>query len=127
VISLGIPSQQVRIIQSPLGGSFGVTGELWTRLGGFDERFVGYGAEDTDLAWRARELGVPLAWFGGGVVYHQWHVPARDDRRRIPELVANARRFHARWGRWPMDGWLTELHRRGWVRFDPRHDLLVVT
>ncbi len=29
--------------------SFGVGRPLWDRLGGFDERFVGYGAEDTDL------------------------------------------------------------------------------
>ncbi len=107
--------------------SFGVARPLWDRLGGFDERFVGYGAEDTDLAWRARRLGVPLAWFEGGTAYHQWHLPARHDRARVPELVANAHLFRERWGRWPMSGWLTDLDRRGWVRFDADAGVLVAT
>ncbi|MET0325504.1 MAG: glycosyltransferase [Ilumatobacteraceae bacterium] len=104
--------------------SFGVTRAVWDRLGGFDEGYDGYGGEDTDLALRARALGIPLAWFAGGTAYHQWHEPTRLDPARTGEIVANARRFHERWGRWPMTGWLTELAERGLVRFDPSADEL---
>lgn len=43
---------------------------LYDRLGGFDERFVGYGGEDWDLAYRA--------WNSGAVLVHEraavaWH------------------------------------------------------
>jgi len=106
--------------------SFGVTRAVWAMIGGFDDGYRGYGAEDTDFAFRARALGVRVAWFGGGVAYHQWHEPTRLDAARIPEIVANARRFHARWGAWPMSGWLHEMGRRGDVRFDPAAGVLEV-
>ena len=53
--------------------AFGVVRPVWSDLGGFDEAYVGYGGEDTDFALRARAAGVPLAWFGGGTAFHQWH------------------------------------------------------
>lgn len=104
--------------------SFGVSRSTWHRIGGFDEGYVGYGAEDTDFAFRARRLGIRLAWFRGGTVYHQWHPPSRLDGDRTAEIVANARRFHATWGQWPMIGWLRELHELGRVSFDPGADQL---
>jgi N-acetylglucosaminyl-diphospho-decaprenol L-rhamnosyltransferase len=104
--------------------SFGLTRATWDRLGGFDERFVGYGGEDTDLAWRARDAGIPLVWFAGGTAFHQWHPPTRWDPDRLEELVANARRVRDRWGTWPMVGWLHELAAAGRLRFDPDADVL---
>ena len=104
--------------------AFGVAASVWSDLGGFDEAYVGYGGEDTDFALRARAAGVSLAWFGGGTAFHQWHPATRHDPERVPEIVANARRFRARWGTWPMAGWLVELHDAGLVRFDPGADTL---
>ena len=104
--------------------AFGVAAAVWADLGGFDEAYVGYGGEDTDFALRARAAGVPLAWFGGGTAFHQWHPATRHDPARAPEIVANARRFRARWGTWPMVGWLVELDDAGLVRFDPATDTL---
>ena len=45
----------------------------WERLGGMDERFVGYGGEETDLAARLDPAGVPLYWTAGARAYHQHH------------------------------------------------------
>lgn len=106
--------------------SFAATRGTWTSVGGFDEHYVGYGAEDTDFAYRARDLGIPIAWLGDGVAYHQWHPPTRHDTERIPEIVANASTFRRRWGAWPMEGWLRELHDNGLVHFDPNGDVLRV-
>jgi N-acetylglucosaminyl-diphospho-decaprenol L-rhamnosyltransferase len=104
--------------------SFGIHRRTWELVGGFDTGYVGYGAEDTDFALRARQASVPIAWFAGGTAYHQWHPPARLDPARLPELIANAHRFRRRFGHWPMVGWFDELQRLGRVRFDPHHDVL---
>ena len=107
--------------------AFGVTQATWNAVGRFDPGYVGYGAEDTDFAFRARHLGVPLAWFGTGIAYHQWHPPTRLDENRTAEIVANARRFRNRWGHWPMSDWLSELQLLGRVVFDPDADVLEVS
>jgi GT2 family glycosyltransferase len=106
--------------------SFGVTSTTWAAVGGFDPAYVGYGAEDTDFAMRARDRGVRLAWIPDGVAYHQWHAPSRLDPARLGELVANARRYRQRWGCWPMAGWLAELHQHGAICFVPDADVLYV-
>jgi GT2 family glycosyltransferase len=106
--------------------SFATTASTWSTIGGFDPAYVGYGAEDTDFAMRAKTLGVDLAWMSDGVAYHQWHPPSRLDPERLDELVANARRYRHRWGCWPMTGWLNELDRAGAVRFVPDRDVLEV-
>ena len=100
--------------------NFAVRAATWERLGGFDTGYRGYGAEDTDLGLRARRLGIPAA------VGRRRRACTTSGTRRpasIPtaraEIVANARRFHERWGTWPMTGWLDELAAAGAVRFDP--------
>ena len=75
-------------------------------------------------AARARSSGLPLAWFAGGTAYHQWHPPTRLDPARAAEIVANARRFRRRWGRWPMEGWLQRARRAGVSRLRPGGDVL---
>lgn len=86
--------------------SFAVNAATWARLGGFDESYVGYGGEDTDLAWRAREVGVPLWWVGGADAFHQHHPVSTPPWEHLDEILANARVFREWWGQWPMRGWL---------------------
>lgn len=97
---------------------------LRTRIGGFDEGYGGYGAEDTDLAFRAREAGVPLAWLGDAWAYHQHHDTYDPPFQHVASIVGNARRFREVWGAWPMEGWLRRFAEHGLVRWDPDGDLL---
>lgn len=90
---------------------------LLREVGGFDERYVGYGAEDTDAAIRLRDSGASLHWVGGAWAYHQHHVEV-GYRDRVPDIVRNASLFHATWGWWPMSGWLRELRESGAVVWD---------
>ena len=106
--------------------NFAVHAMTWQTLGGFDEGYTGYGAEDTDLGRRAHRDGIPLLWLPGALAYHQWHAPTRRDPARTSEIVANARRFRKRWGSWPMSGWLADLAEDGVVRFDPEGDVLEI-
>jgi len=91
-------------------------------IGGFDERYVGYGAEDTDFAMRARSAGLRLHWVGGAWGYHQHHESTYRDQ--VPDVVRNARLFRSIWGWWPMAGWLGELAAAGAVRWDPDGETL---
>lgn len=86
--------------------SFAVTPLTWSRLGGFDEAYEGYGAEDTDLGRRARELGMGLQWVGGAHAYHQWHPSGSPPWRHLDDILRNGALFAERWGEWPMRGWI---------------------
>lgn len=95
--------------------SFGLTADLWRRIGGFHEGYVGYGGEDTDFAWSARSLGIPMAWVGDARAYHQHHPVEDPPRRHLDAILRNAALFHRRWGTWPMRGWLDAFEREGLV------------
>jgi hypothetical protein len=99
-------------------------GTFLDRIGGFDEGYRGYGIEDTDFAMRSGEAGVPLAWLGDALAFHQHHPPTRLRAAGVPDLVRNARRYRERWGSWPAPGWFEELAAAGLVRWDEGSDLL---
>jgi GT2 family glycosyltransferase len=103
--------------------SFGVRRTTFVdTIGGFDEQLDGYGGEDTDLAFAARAAGVPLAWLPAAVAYHQHHDTFSPPLNHLRSIVANARRFRAKWGIWPMEGWLTAFEQLGLVRWDSAGD-----
>ncbi|WP_311878036.1 galactosyltransferase-related protein [Microbacterium forte] len=95
--------------------SFAVTTETWTRLGGFDEAYEGYGAEDTDLGRRARSLGMRVQWVGGAHAYHQWHPAGSPPWRHLDDILRNGALFAERWGEWPMRGWIDSFIEGGAV------------
>lgn len=96
------------------------------RLGGFDEGYCGYAGEDTDLAVAAREAGVPVALVADAEVFHQHHDVWEPPVQQLHATLANCRRFRAKWGWWPMGGWLAELAELGLVTWDPDADDVVV-
>ncbi|MEG8016740.1 glycosyltransferase family 2 protein [Sphingomonas sp. LR55] len=57
------------------GLSFGISAADWTRAGGMDERYVGYGGEETDFAARLERAGVAMWWVGGARVSSAPHRP----------------------------------------------------
>lgn len=98
--------------------SFALRREVWDRTGGFDEAYIGYGAEDTDFSWRARSRGVELTWVGGARAYHQHHPVSKPPVEHLTDILRNGRVFAQRWGHWPMEGWLQEFEQLGLVRRD---------
>jgi len=95
--------------------SFALSAGVWRAIGGFDEAYVGYGGEDTDVARRAEAAGVAIAWVGGAGAFHQHHPVSRPPVEHVADIVRNATIFHARWGSWPMRGWLDAFVERGLV------------
>lgn len=102
---------------------FSIRCDTFQHIGGFDTQFHGYGGEDTDFAFTAREKKIPFGHVGG-YAYHQHHAVCRPPIQHVADLVVNARRFHQKWGNWPMTGWLNELHNAGYVQFHEDRDIL---
>jgi len=91
----------------------------WARAGGFDEGYGGYAGEDTDLGRRLAELGVPVALVADAVVLHQHHDSFDPPVQQLRATVANAQRYRAKWGEWPMGGWLAGFAELGLIEWDP--------
>ncbi|WP_404961602.1 glycosyltransferase family 2 protein [Streptomyces sp. 147326] len=102
--------------------SFALTAGTWDRIGGFCEDYTGYGAEDTDFASAAGRQGVDLWWVGGAPAYHQHHPTQRPPVQHIDDILRNGALYKARWGNWPMEGWLRDFETRGLVRYVPATD-----
>lgn len=78
-----------------------VTRELWDRVGGFDERFVGWGYEDIAFRVACETLsGVEMTKIPG-VLFHLWHTVSEGNQPASPTMLANKARcdryLAARW------------------------------
>ena len=100
------------------GLSFGISADDWTRAGGMDERYVGYGGEETDFAARLERAGVAMWWVGGARAYHQHHIVHTPAYQHFDAIIRNARLFRATWGRWCMQYWLGQFAENGLIAWD---------
>ena len=88
-----------RAVDYVSGASFLITKDLWNRLDGFDERYKPAYYEDTDLAFRVRELGYkvimqPLS----KVVHYEGKTSGTDTAEGAKAYqVANKQKFFERW------------------------------
>ncbi len=96
--------------------NFGCSRQTFTRIGAFDERFVGYGAEDTDFSFAARQAGIPLE-NTSALAYHQHHPSYSPPLNHLADIVTNAQLFKQKWQVWPMPGWLTAFAQQGYVQW----------
>ncbi len=103
--------------------NFALTRATWEKIGGFDEAFSGYGAEDTDFAFTARAQNIPLAHLPAKA-WHQHHHTEIPPRQHLESIVKNARCFHEKWGIWPMESWLQAFSDQGLIRFLPQENIL---
>lgn len=99
--------------------AFGLRRRTFDALGGFDEAFTGYGAEDTDFGFRARDAGLPLMFMGGAGAFHQHHGVIDPPLQHFDDILRNAATFRHRWNVWPMQGWLKAFETAGLIRMGP--------
>lgn len=96
--------------------AFGLRQTTFAKLGGFDESFTGYGAEDTDFGFRSRDNHTPLMFMGGSGAFHQHHGVYDPPLQHFDDILRNASLFHRKWGVWPMTGWLNAFEGLGLIR-----------
>ncbi|MDJ0318949.1 galactosyltransferase-related protein [Pseudarthrobacter sp. PS3-L1] len=104
---------------------FAIRASAFESVEGFDEGYNGYGGEDTDFAFRVREIGIPVRFLLASV-FHQHHGVYAPPLNHFTEILSNARRFRERWGVWPMEGWLRAFAERGLISWAPSNSNLVV-
>jgi glycosyltransferase involved in cell wall biosynthesis len=94
-------SRVVPSSRDPLSGVRSCNMGFWradaVRVNGFDERFVGWGREDSDFVARLTHAGVRRRKLKfGGIVYHLWHPERpRDALKANDALLERARRSGA--------------------------------
>ena len=98
--------------------TFGIMAEDFARLGGFDGGYQGYGGEDTDFAFTARQVRLP-PYVCRARAYHQFHPTYSPPYNHLEDIVANATRFHDKWQVWPMEGWLKKFAEQGYIDWQP--------
>ena len=104
--------------------NFACRRETFDHIGHFDTEYLGYGGEDTDFAFRARAAGVPLM-FVQATAFHQFHSSYDPPLAHLSSIVANATRFHKRWGVWPMEGWLVQFSTMGLIEMKEKEIVLL--
>ncbi|MCL3883915.1 galactosyltransferase-related protein [Marivita sp. GX14005] len=87
----------------------------WDRTGGFDERFVGYGGEDTDFGRQLHQIGMEIHWAKGACVYHQHHPHCMPPIHHIPSILRNTAIFASKWGHRTMEHWLYAFRTMGLI------------
>lgn len=97
------------------GLSFALGSDTFRKVGGFDERFERYGAEETDFARALEENKVPLFRCPKALALHQHHHVHIPPVQHFDSIVENAQRFRAKWGKWCMDYWLGQFQDKGWI------------
>lgn len=89
--------------------------DTFSRAGGFDDTYRGYGGEDTDFSFSAREKDIRLLG-SAALAFHQHHASYDPPLNHFADIVENARRFRDKWQEWPMLGWLNAFEARGYIR-----------
>ena len=95
---------------------FAIRKSTFRRVGGFDEAFCGYGAEDTDFARRFDAVAVSLIFIDDDIL-HQYHTKYSPPVNYTEDICANANLFKQKHGFFPMYGWLKTFEKMGLVAF----------
>lgn len=93
---------------------FAIKREQFEKIGGFDTQYTGYGAEDTDFAFTARQLDIAF-YLTADLIYHQQHAVYRPPLNHLESIIVNANRFYQKWQCWPMGGWLEQFCKMGLI------------
>lgn len=97
--------------------NFGCSRQVYDTIGGFDDAFKGYGAEDTDFAFTARVRRVTISAVDA-VAYHQYHPSYDPPLNHFDDIIFNAKTFFKKWSMWPMEGWLRKFELAGLIVFE---------
>ena len=97
---------------------FCIDKKIFFSLGGFDELFTGYGGEDTDFAFKAKEANTAF-FLSSATVYHQQHTIHIPPLQNVEAIVENCNYFYQKWAIWPMDKHLKAFKKQNLIDWSP--------
>ena len=106
--------------------SFAMRRATFLAIGGFDERYRGYGGEDTDFGKILDRRGIPIAWIKGALSYHQYHRHHMPPVHHLDSVVRNAELFEAKWGYRTMGHWLYAFKIMGLIDDTPDRPIRIL-
>ncbi|SFU39733.1 Glycosyltransferase, GT2 family [Methylobacterium sp. 174MFSha1.1] len=106
--------------------NFAIRRATFLASGGFDERYTGYGGEDTDFGKALDRSGLPIAWMKGGLAYHQYHPHHMPPVHHLDSVVRNAELFEAKWGYRTMGHWLHAFRVMGLIDDTPDRPIRIL-
>ncbi|WP_262152643.1 glycosyltransferase family 2 protein [Chryseobacterium foetidum] len=104
---------------------FAVKKMTFEKTGGFDESFIGYGAEDTDFAMGFHKKGIKHI-FIKDFVLHQYHDKYDPPLNHFDSIIENAQRYRKKWGALPMQRWLKAFEKINLITIDHNQEILVL-
>lgn len=106
--------------------NFAIRRATFLATGGFDERYTGYGGEDTDFGKILDQSGIPIAWMKGARAYHQYHPHHMPPVHHLDSVVRNAELFEAKWGYRTMGHWLYAFKVMGLIDDTPDRPIRIL-
>ncbi len=106
--------------------NFAIRRATFEAVGGFDERYTGYGGEDTDFGKLLDRRGIPIAWMKGALAYHQYHPHHMPPIHHLDSVVRNAELFEAKWGYRTMGHWLYAFKAMGLIDDTPEQPIRIL-
>lgn len=103
---------------------FAIQKQTFEKIGGFDESFIGYGAEDTDFAMMFHKADVKLI-FVFDYILHQYHDKYDPPVNHFDSIIENATRYKQKWNVLPMQRWLRAFEKMGLIKIDQADNITV--
>ena len=103
---------------------FAIQKQTFEKIGGFDELFIGYGAEDTDFAMMFHQADVKLV-FVHDYVLHQYHDKHDPPVNHFDSIIENATRYQQKWNVLPMQRWLKAFEAMGLIKINQAGNITI--
>ncbi len=103
---------------------FAIQKQTFEKIGGFDESFTGYGAEDTDFAMMFHRAGIRQI-FVRDYVLHQYHDKHDPPLNHFDSIIENATRYRQKWHVLPMRRWLSAFEEMRLIKIDQADNITI--
>ncbi|KQR93359.1 hypothetical protein ASG01_09210 [Chryseobacterium sp. Leaf180] len=104
---------------------FAVQKKTFQEIGGFDESFIGYGAEDTDFAMSFHQKGIEQI-FVNDFILHQYHNKYDPPLNYFDSIIKNALSYREKWKVLPMKAWLNAFEKLGLIHIDQNQSIKII-
>jgi hypothetical protein len=79
--------------ENSVSGALAIHRDLWDKVNGFDENFIGFGYEDLAFIIACETLSEQRIYRADDILWHLWHEKSLEDNPKSPGLLRNKERW----------------------------------